>query len=124
MKFQRKRENGKWTDEDRIDQFVDRVLERETWYASRIGREPMTTRQQVLDFLATGETMDYDDDWYAQIRDADAPPSATPVQTAASAAKHSAKMISCDCGHKISQNLVMSASLGTSCPDCYDRMSD
>ena len=33
-------------------------------------------------------------------------------------------MIRCDCGHTISKNLVMSASLGTSCPDCYDRMDD
>jgi len=29
----------------------------------------------------------------------------------------------CDCGHTVPRNLVMSASLGTSCPDCYDRMS-
>lgn len=30
-----------------------------------------------------------------------------------------------DCGHTVyHQSEVMSASLGTSCPDCYDRMSD
>ncbi len=29
----------------------------------------------------------------------------------------------CDCGHTIPRNMVMSASLGTSCPDCYDSMS-
>lgn len=30
----------------------------------------------------------------------------------------------CDCGHTVAANLVMNASRGTSCPDCYDRMSD
>lgn len=32
--------------------------------------------------------------------------------------------VRCDCGHTVARNMVMSASLGTSCPDCYDRMSD
>ena len=30
----------------------------------------------------------------------------------------------CDCGHRCPSELVMSASMGTSCPDCYDRMSN
>ena len=30
----------------------------------------------------------------------------------------------CDCGHIVEQILVMSASRGTACPDCYDRMSN
>jgi len=30
----------------------------------------------------------------------------------------------CSCGHKIPDTLVMSASMGTSCPDCYDAMSN
>lgn len=33
-------------------------------------------------------------------------------------------MVKCSCGHTIKKNMVMNASLGTSCPDCYDRMSD
>ena len=32
--------------------------------------------------------------------------------------------VRCDCGHTVARNLVMSTSRGTSCPDCYDRMSD
>ena len=31
--------------------------------------------------------------------------------------------VHCDCGHTVARNLVMSASRGSSCPDCYDRMS-
>jgi hypothetical protein len=32
-------------------------------------------------------------------------------------------MVRCQCGHSVPSRQVMSASLGTSCPDCYDRMS-
>ena len=34
------------------------------------------------------------------------------------------KMVDCDCGHSVPEGQRMSASFGTSCPDCYDRMSD
>lgn len=34
------------------------------------------------------------------------------------------EMYRCDCGHSVPRSLVMSASAGSSCPDCYDRMSD
>lgn len=34
------------------------------------------------------------------------------------------QMKTCSCGHTIPADQVMMASLGTSCPDCYDRMSD
>jgi len=33
-------------------------------------------------------------------------------------------MVRCFCGHTVSATMVMSASMGSSCPDCYDRMSD
>ena len=33
------------------------------------------------------------------------------------------EMRDCDCGHTVPRSAVMSASLGSSCPDCYDRMS-
>lgn len=33
-------------------------------------------------------------------------------------------MVVCDCGHTVPMRLVMRASVGTSCPDCYDEMSD
>ena len=34
------------------------------------------------------------------------------------------KLVRCDCGHECEAGLVMSASLGSSCPECYDKMSD
>ena len=34
------------------------------------------------------------------------------------------ELVSCDCGHSVPISQRMNASLGTSCPDCYDMMSD
>lgn len=34
------------------------------------------------------------------------------------------QMVKCTCGHTIAKSSVMSASLGSSCPSCYDRMSN
>lgn len=33
-------------------------------------------------------------------------------------------MVRCSCGHTVPKIQVMNASNGTSCPDCYDRMSE
>jgi hypothetical protein len=32
-------------------------------------------------------------------------------------------MVRCSCGHTIPRDQVMAATLGSSCPDCYDRLS-
>jgi hypothetical protein len=34
------------------------------------------------------------------------------------------EMVKCSCGHSVPRGSVMSANMGSSCPDCYDRMSD
>ena len=34
------------------------------------------------------------------------------------------QLVRCDCGHSVPRALVMSSSTGTSCPDCYDEMSN
>jgi len=33
------------------------------------------------------------------------------------------EMVRCSCGHTVPRDEVMNASLGSSCPDCYDRLS-
>ena len=33
------------------------------------------------------------------------------------------ELVKCDCGHSVPRGSRMSASFGSSCPDCYDRMS-
>jgi hypothetical protein len=32
--------------------------------------------------------------------------------------------VKCSCGHVVPRGSVMSASMGSTCPDCYDRMSE
>jgi hypothetical protein len=32
--------------------------------------------------------------------------------------------VKADCGHYVPKHMVMMASLGSSCPNCYDKMSD
>lgn len=39
-------------------------------------------------------------------------------------ARREASYAECDCGHRVPAAQVMTASLGTACPNCYDRMSD
>lgn len=34
-----------------------------------------------------------------------------------------ANLVKCSCGHSVQKSQVMNANFGTSCPDCYDRMS-
>jgi hypothetical protein len=34
------------------------------------------------------------------------------------------QIVKCSCGHEAEKSSVMYASRGTSCPDCYDRMSN
>lgn len=34
------------------------------------------------------------------------------------------RMVKCACGHTVLASWVMRASRGSSCPDCYDDMSD
>ena len=34
------------------------------------------------------------------------------------------RIIKCSCGHTVPASWVMAANIGSSCPDCYDRLSD
>ncbi len=107
-------QNCSWVDAapDQIERMVVCILEREPWLAPRLMRDPMTTAEQVLAFLEAGHQLRYGDDWYDNIRVKPEPrPAIKP------------DLVRCDCGHDCEWVAVMSASLGTSCPNCYDRMS-
>lgn len=98
---------------DELDSIIKNILDRESWFAPRVGRTPMTTKAQVLEYLENPHNkLYYGDDWYMTIQAKKTPKKQPTVE-----------MVKCDCGHTIPKNLVMAASLGTSCPDCYDRMS-
>jgi hypothetical protein len=74
------------------------------------------TREQIISILESGKSVKwckspnyYYDHSYGVIGTKRAP--------------KSVEMAHCDCGHTVPTSQRMSASLGTSCPDCYDRMS-
>ncbi len=104
MRLQYQLSNGDWVDcGERTDEFLSRCEE-----FSRLDNAG------VLVALAAGKKVRNDrSDWYSVCRDHDA----LSVSTPAVAQKK------CDCGHTVPQTLVMSASLGSSCSDCYDKMS-
>jgi len=122
MKFQRQLSNGSWADETkqvRIDRFIGLAVEVEQWLAPIQKREPRTA-QGIFDALAAGKEIKYDGQyWYAKIRDADA---RKPRKTRQPDYPSGRKL---DCGHTVFNAVeVMNASHGSSCVNCYDRMSD
>lgn len=114
MQLLKQYSNGTWdiVENEREDFYIEKILERESWLAPRLKREPMTTKEQVLEYLKTGKELHWDDEWYAVIK-MEIPKKPIP----------SVEMVKCDCGHTIPKCSVMSTSTGTSCQDCYDRMS-
>lgn len=118
MKMQMMLSNGAWINDDRVEMFVGLVVERETWFAPRLNRPPMDAAG-VMAALAAGQELRYDNDWYANIRDGEVHERMMTARKAAKAAE--AALVLCDCGHRTAH--PMTASMGTSCPDCYDVMS-
>ena len=119
MKFQRHLSNGSWVDaSDRIDEFVGYAVKVDLWLAPIQKREPRTA-QGILDALAAGETVKYDEEWYAEIRDADA----QKPRRAQKPDYPNGRQLGCGCT-VYNAHEVMSASMGSSCANCYDEMSD
>ena len=78
-------------------------------------------RDEVLTALLAGRELRNDkNDWYSNCR------SGSAYEAKLAARRTTAppvKLVKCSCGHTIPSGSVMSASLGSSCPDCYDRLS-
>ena len=66
----------------------------------------------VTEALEAGRAVDYGQDWYEKIRQAPG------------AIVHDEQTVPCSCGHSVPRGSVWSTSTGTSCPECYDRMSN
>ena len=112
MRIQEQLSNGMWIDcGDRTEEFLTRC---EKFNGGM-------TRNEVMAALETGKSLRNDAaDWYSNCRDGEAMERIMAARRAASAP---VKMVKCACGHTIPSGSVMSTSGGTSCPDCYDRMS-
>lgn len=131
MRLQIQLSNAKWDDLDDdkiVESILDRIIERESWFAEREKRAPMTTHEQVIQYLSQTDErgrqreLRFGDDWYNSVRDGDLHDQIVAAREAAREANR--RMVKCSCGHTVEASLVMHASLGTSCPDCYDDMSD
>lgn len=114
MQLLKQYSNGMWdkVEPERENFYIEEILKRETWLAPRLKRKPMESKEDVLNYLKTGKTLHWDDEWYAVIKMDIPKPEKPPVE-----------MVKCHCGHTIPKCSVMNTSTGTSCPDCYDRMS-
>lgn len=63
--------NGNWVDikaDEELDEIIDQILVRDIWYAPRVGRKTMVTKDEVLNLLVDGGDIKYDNDWYDLIR--------------------------------------------------------
>ena len=113
--------NGNWfpVDSNRRDEFLSRCekyngMDSTSAIVPSFKARRALTRSEVIGALKSGHILrNHNADWYSQCRYRPAPPpTPAPVET-----------IECTCGHSVHPSLVMNASLGTSCPDCYDRLS-
>ena len=136
MRLQYQLSNGNWMDCARMD--GDREIDRTEEMLARceefngfgadgmpcpisVATRPMV-RADVLAALADGLELRNDNaDWYSNVRDGDV---AEAREAARRAARRPVAMRKCACGHTVPAALVMSASMGSSCADCYDRMSN
>lgn len=101
--------NGTWMDCN-SEMFGNRTEE----FLARCETNNAMTRDDVLTALDTGNTLrNAPEDWYSKCR-------YEPV----SVARVEVETVRCDCGHSTPIGTVMNASMGTTCADCYDRMSN
>lgn len=102
--MQRRLSNGTWFP----------VGDREQEFLNMAAEYHDTTPDQIRDWLDQSQEVRHrGDDWYPHIR-------YTPKPRKVRATK----WVHADCGHSVAKGSLMNASMGTSCPMCYDRMSD
>ena len=74
------------------------------------------TRSEVISALESGKELRYSpEDWYSQCR---YEPSKEEEEE-----EDEVIYVMCRCGHSVPSGLVLTTSSGTSCSQCYDRMS-
>ena len=98
--------NGTWMDCDDDDEAE--------YYLSLCDKNNNMSRDEVLEMLESGQTIRRNsEDWYGQCRYEPAP-----------VKRVEPEMVECDCGCRVPSGCVMTTSMGTACPNCYDEMSD
>jgi len=113
--------NAAWVDltREQAENYAIAISKKEKVYCPAVhakqGFLHFATAAEVLAFLAAhpGVEISTGSDWYDNVRAKPMPRVVKPVE-----------LVLCSCGHRVPKGSVMSASMGTSCPDCYDRMSN
>ena len=114
MKLQYQLSNGNWSNCDQWSKSADQFI-------SDCEKINHMTRDEVIDGLLAGRELRIGTNWYSNIRSGAAHEARQAVQQTA---VRPIKMVKCSCGHTVPAESVMAASLGSSCPDCYDKMSN
>lgn len=109
MKLQRMMSNAKWIETEAKNEIFIKAA---ALYNS-------ISEDDVIAQLGDGNEIQYGTDWYEFIRDIE---SITLKRSAR--VSQPVKMKLCDCGHTIQSSQVMTTSTGTSCPECYDKISE
>ena len=119
MRLQYQLSNGSWIDcKDRTDEFFARILANKQRTKEGFG---LMTEDDVRSVLDRGQELrNHPADWYSVCRDGEA---VERIMAARRATAPPVQMVKCSCGHTIRRESIMNASLGSSCPDCYDKMS-
>jgi hypothetical protein len=132
IKLQYQLSNGNWVNcrksgsDDRTEEFLVLCEKNNGINATgkivpiRLALHPLTRDNVIMALLAGQKLRNAPDDWYSNCR------SEIPVieqRNLREAAQARIEYVRCDCGHSAPRGSVMSASLGSSCPDCYDRLS-
>ncbi len=122
MKLQNQMSTGNWMDVDdnRVEEFISHCVQQNQRVGR--GRDWVTMdRNQVIAYLESGHELRNGSDWYDRCRCIEAHDRIIEKRRAAAPP---VEMVKCGCGCTIPSTLVMSASLGSSCSECYDEMSN
>jgi hypothetical protein len=128
--LQRRLSNGNWHDvsPENESYFIEQAIKFDQRYPDTFrGKLGLQTEQDVITALCAGKSLQYSTDWYAQIRDGETFEAARAAQVAKrkNDPNYSEQGWELDCGCIVHHRThIMNSSSGSSCTDCYDRMSD
>ena len=109
-----------WFDaSNREDYFIAKAVAHTAALAAR-GRGEALSANDIRAHLHTGRIVSIGPEWDSCIRSL----AVIETQPLSAPPAPDVVMVYCNCGHTVPVASVLSASLGTSCPDCYDRLSD
>lgn len=124
MRLEKQMSNGNWMNvSDRIEYFMALCDGRKQ--KNRAGEWVLMTRGEMAEKLSLGGQLNTGSDWYDNLRDGEVADRRSAERRAAqTAARDYPQGRKLDCGCVVYNKInVMSASMGSSCSNCYDRMS-